>query len=102
MDIEHETQAMKQSEPCIIIIGRIGSRSTQFFICAEKGIVVESKTLRDVLLDLICFFYVADIAYPKNILGMLLFFQQTVFNVKDEQRPPPCLVKLLQNLSIEA
>ena len=95
-------QALPQSEPCIVIIGRIGSASTQFFVCAEKAVVVESKTLRDVLIDLICFYYVADIVYPKSLSGILLFFQQTVFSIKDEQRPPLCLIKLLQNLSIDS
>lgn len=40
-----------QSEPFIVVSGRIGDENTQFFICAEEALMTESKSLRDSFLD---------------------------------------------------
>ena len=73
--------------------------STQFFIVCEQAILFESKSLRDAFIDLIATYFVFNIAYPKSVCGVMLFFQHFVFNLKDKQKQPPCLTKLSQNLS---
>ena len=56
------------------------------------------ETIRDVFVDLIASYYVFDIAYPKSVAAVLLFFQHIVVNLKDQQQHPACLTKLLQNI----
>ena len=75
-----------------------GADSTQYFIICEGAILLESKTLRDSFIDLISSYYIFDIAYPKSVAAVLLFFQHMVFNLKDQQQHPACLTKLLQNI----
>ena len=89
---------MGQSEPFILLSGQVGTSNAQYFICIEKALALEVKTLRDALMDIIASYYVFDIMYPKQFAGIFLFFQQSVFGVKAAQKPRPCFVKLLQNL----
>ena len=95
MDIEREVREISQAEPFIVVTGRPGTEVAQFFIC-EKSILLESKSLRDAFIDIIAAYYVFGIAYPKSVAGMI-FFQHYVFNMKDQQPPPSCLCKLVQN-----
>ena len=68
-------------------------------MCGEKNIICESKSFLDAIMDLVCVYYIFDIIYPKSLCGIFLFFQHHVFKLKDEQVSPPCLSKLLSNLS---
>lgn len=98
MVLEEEVMSVKQSEPFIAVTGRAGDENCQYFICAETAKIIECKSLRDAILDMICIYYVFNISYPKTLSGIFLLIQQYVFNIKDSQKPPQCLVKLLQNL----
>ena len=80
------------------MLSKVGEKGTQYFICAEKAFVTESKTLKDALLDLMCFYYVFNISYPKTISAVFLFIQHIVCNLQDSQVHPKCLSKLLQNI----
>ena len=97
-DIEREVSELSQAEPFIAVTGRAGTEAAQFFIICEKSILLESKSLRDAFIDLIAAYYVFDIAYPKSVAGAMLLFQHYVFKLKDQQPPPSCLCKLVQNL----
>ena len=97
-NLESEIDQIPQSEPYIIVTGKAGEENAQYFVCVEKALLTESKSLRDAILDVICAYYVFDIAYPRSVVGIFLFFQQNVFSLKDSQKPPPCLSKLLQNI----
>ena len=74
MDIEREVGGISQAEPFIAITGRAGTEAAQFLIICEKSILLESKSLRDAFIDLIAAYYVFDIAYPKSVAGVVLFF----------------------------
>ena len=87
-----------QSEPFIAVLGKVGEVGTQYFICAEKDLIIQAKTLKDALLDLICSYYIFNISYPKTISAVFIFFQHIVCNLKDAQVHPKCLCKLLQNI----
>jgi hypothetical protein len=80
------------------VTGKPGEENAQYFVCVEKALLTESKSLRDAILDVICAYYVFDISYPRSLAGIFLFFQQNVFGIKDSQNPPPCLSKSLQNI----
>ena len=98
IDLDQEVEEINQSEPYIIVTGRPGEETSQYFISAENAITTESKTFRDALVDVISTYYVFDITYPKSVCGLFLFFQQSVFGVKDSQHHPSCLSKLVQNI----
>lgn len=99
IDINEEVEKIKQKAPFIFVCGEPGGENTQYFVCGEKNVICESKSYLDATLDLICTYYVFDIVYPKALSGVLLFFQQSVFELKDDQTPPPCLIKLLKNIT---
>lgn len=101
IDLDEEVKSIQQSEPCIITLGLAGDPNYQIFICAEKEVVLESKTLRDALVDIIATYYVFNIKYPKGLMAIFLFFQNYVFGLKDKETAVPNttanLVKNLKN-----
>lgn len=88
-----------QAAPYLVSTGVPGDENAQFFIACEQAILCESKSLRDAIVDLVAAYYVFDMAYPKGAGGILYFFQQYVFNIKDSSPLPTCTVKLVNNLS---
>ena len=71
-DLEYDIDKISQREPYIVVTGRAGEECAQYFICAEKTLTTESKSLRDAFLDLICTYFVFNISYPKSIAGILI------------------------------
>ena len=59
---------------------------------------MESKNLRDAVINLISYYFIVDISYPKFVESVLLFFQHFVFKLPDKQPVPPILAKLIGNL----
>ena len=98
VDLNKEILDISQSAPFILVIGT-AMENTQYFICGENIAICESKSYLDAIIDLICTYYVFDIAYPKSLSGIFLFLQQSVFNIKDDQVPPACLLRVLQNIT---
>ena len=45
VDLEAEVSQIEQAAPFIVITGIPSDETTLFFICAEKEVVMESKTL---------------------------------------------------------
>ena len=82
----------------IVITGISGDENSQIFICIEKTVFQESKTILDAVIDLICFYFVYDITYPKYVDYVLVFFQHYVFRLTDKQPVPASLMKLIGNL----
>jgi len=57
-------------------------------ICAEQEPLFESKSLQGTIIDLIATYFVFDVASPKPLATILIFFQHYVFNLKDKQSVP--------------
>ena len=87
-----------QAAPFIVITGFPGDDNCQFFVCSEKTVFLESKTIMDAVVDLISFYFIYDITYPKHVDSILLFFQHHVFGLIDGQSVPTPLIKLMGNL----
>lgn len=81
-----------------MITGISGEEQSQVFICAEGSVLLESKSIKDSIIDLISIYYIFDISYPKCLNSVLLFFQHYVFNLKDQQPLPNATAKLVTNL----
>ena len=82
--------------PYIIVLGKIG---TDNFIAGESSTIIESKSFKDSLLDLIVVYFVYDIVYPKSLAPFFIFFQHFVFELKDGQQVPLPTSKLVSNLN---
>jgi len=81
-----------------VITGIAGEEQFQIFVCAEQSVVLESRSVNDALIDLIAAYFVFDISYPKYLDSVLIFIQQFVFSLKDQQPLPNAVVKLVGNL----
>ena len=67
-------------------------------VCSEQQLLFESKSVKDGVIDLIATYFVFNIAYPKPVHGILLFFQHYVFQLRDSARVPATTMNLLGNL----
>lgn len=96
--METETSEIQQAAPYLLITGLLEAENCQFFVYSEQDILLESKSVKDAIIDLIATYYVFDIAYPKPLNAVLLFFQHHVFQIKDDQPIPGATAKLVDNL----
>ena len=99
VDLEKEVSEIEQSAPFILNTGAsVGDENSQFFVCCEQAIYLESNSAKDVIIDLICTYFVFDIVYPKSLNAILLFLQHYVFKLTDQQPLPPATSKLVGSL----
>lgn len=78
--------------------GIAGEEQFQIFVCAEQSVILESRSVKDVLIDLIAAYFIFDVSYPKYLDSVLIFIQHFVFDLKDQQSLPNAAVKLVGNL----
>ena len=84
IDVDSEISEVTQSEPFLLLTGQPGMENYQVFICCEGQLYLESKSIKDALLDLISTYFVFDIVYPKNLRNVLLFIQHFAFDFPDQ------------------
>ena len=96
--MEREISQIQQSAPYLVITGLLEAENCQFFVCSEQDILLESKSVKDAIIDLIATYFVFDIAYPKQLNAIILFFQHYVFELTDDQPVPGATIKLVENL----
>ena len=89
---------VEQSAPFLMFIGAPGDETAQYYVCCEQSVLLESKSVKDAIIDMASYF-VFDIAYPKAISTVMLFFQHTVFEIRDKQALPVPTLNLVSNLS---
>ena len=75
VDLDNEVKEIHQSAPYIVITGMPGDEGAQFFICGEQAVILESRSVRDAVLDLICCYFVFHITYPKPLNTVLVYLQ---------------------------
>jgi len=95
VDLEEEISKIEQSEP---FVSKPGTETSQIFVCCEKQIYLESKSMRDALVDMMSTYFVFNISYPRSLHGILIFLQHHVFNLVDQQTVPVIAKTLLGNL----
>ena len=49
---------------------------------------------RGALIDIICYYYVVDISYPKVMYALLIFVQHVVFGITDTGIVPTSVITL--------
>ena len=95
MEVDQVVAEIPQSEPFILIVG---TAIKQAFVCCEQGVLVESKSVKAALTDLIMTYFVFNIAYPKGIHNVLDFLQHYVYNFVDQQKVSPNVKALVNNM----
>jgi len=94
--VDKEVSEIRQSAPYIVVTG--SSENMQLYICCEQNILLESKIVRDALLDLVAVYFVFDVQYPKSLDAILIFIQHYVMDMKDSQPVPMTTAKVVGNL----
>jgi len=94
--VDKEVSEIQQSAPYIVVTG--ASENMQLYIYCEHNNLLESKSVRDALLDLVAVYFVFDIWYPKSLDAILIFIQHYVMDIKDSQPVPMTTAKVVGNL----
>ena len=58
--MDSEVSNVDQAAPFLVITGIPGEENCQVFICAEGSVLLESKSIRDSMIDLIATYYAFD------------------------------------------
>ena len=80
IDVDAEISSLQQSAPFIATAGNLDESNFQVFICAEHEVLLESKTLRDSLIDLIPMYFVFHI-----LSYWQLFFSSSTSYIQPER-----------------
>ena len=73
--------------------------TVQYHLYIESDCLLTAHTLGDALANLICTYFVFDIAYPKSVYALLIFYQHFVLGLKDNQKVPASVSSLCSSLS---
>ena len=98
VDIDEMVSEITQTEPFLLVTSKPGTESSQVIICCERQIYMESKSIKEALLDLLSTYFVFDLVYPKGLRNILLFLQHHVFNLPDQQTSSSAVKTLVTNL----
>ena len=85
-----------RQEPYIVAIET--DETVQYHIYIESECLLSTHTLGDALADLICTYFVFDVAYPKSVYALLIFYQHFVLGLKDNQKVPASVSALCSSL----
>ena len=99
VDIEEETEKLGRKEPYILLSE--SDETTKYHIIVENTCMVTTHTLPDALVNIICTYFIFDMAYPKQMYPLLIFLQHFVFNLKDRQKVPTSVTALCSSISVE-
>lgn len=97
INLEDEVSKLAQPAPFIVVLGDVGKENTQYFISCETTLI-ESKSYKEAVTDLIVTYYVYDISYPRSLMPLYIFLQHYVMGLKDQQLVPNTTIKLVSNL----
>ena len=56
------------------------------------------ENLLDAVIDLICYYYVLNMEYPKSMYALYIFLQHFVIGSKDNSKIPTSVLTLCSNL----
>ena len=84
---------IKQNEPYIAKV-----QHDQYFVVAERIIIVENTHFIDAMIDTICAYFAFDINYPKSLYPVLIFIQRYILAIRDNQPIPNVVTRVLTNL----
>lgn len=85
---------IKQNEPYIA-----KPQHDQYFIVAERIIIVENVQFTDAMINTICAYFAFDINYPKSLYPVLVFIQRYILGIRDNELIPNIVtLQILNNM----
>jgi hypothetical protein len=72
---------------------------TEYHLIVDGLFMYSCDTLADALIDLLCFYFIFNIEYPKTMYSLFIFLQHFVLGLKDSSRVPNSVLTLFSNLS---
>ena len=57
---------MNSHAPFLTFTGAAGDETAQYYVCCEQSVLLESKTVKDAIVDMMATYFVFDIADPKG------------------------------------
>lgn len=82
-----------QSEPYIMISGGL------YHLIIDAVFMYSCDNLASALIDLMCYYYVFNTAYPKSMYSLYIFLQHFVLGLKDNSKLPTAVISLCSFLS---
>ncbi len=70
---------LKRTEPFIVLAEF--DEVTEYMVYVEANCLITTSTLGDALADLLCAYFVFDMAYPKVMYPLLIFLQHTLMGM---------------------
>ena len=70
----------------------------QYHIIVDQLLMYSCNDLAAALIDLLCYYYVFNMAYPKNMFSLYIFLQHFILGLKDCSKLPTCVLSLSSNL----
>lgn len=70
----------------------------EYHLIVDGAVMYWCNTLPDALIDLLCFYYVLNIQYPKAMYPLYIFLQHFVFGLKNSSKLPNAVLTLFSNL----
>ncbi|XP_065892726.1 uncharacterized protein [Dysidea avara] len=98
VDLGDELSDIQQSEPFLVVTSKPGTETSQMFVCCEGKLFLESKCIKEAILDLVSTYFVFDISYPKGIYRVMEFIQNFICDLEDEQSVPQAVATLVTNI----
>ncbi len=96
-NIEEIIESLKIEEAYIMITAE-GTGEMQYHIVVDGLFMYTCDNLPNALIDLLCYYYILNIAYPKALNAVYLFLQNFILGIKDSVRLPNSVVTLYSNL----
>ena len=97
-DVESVVNQINQSEAYVLATPTCTADSKLYHLIVDHVFMFSTENLRDALIDIICYYYVLDISYPKVMYALLIFIQHFVFGITDTGIVPPSVINLCSRL----
>ena len=84
--MESEIANIKETAPYLLLL--TSDEGCQFNVVVEHNILPESKSATTAVLLLFSSYYTFNIMYPKHIYAAMIFIQNFIFGITDNQTIP--------------
>ena len=74
------------------------SDTEQYHLIVDNNFMFTVESLPSALVDIVCFYYVLDISYPKQMYPLFIFIQHFIFGLTNSGRVPSSVINLCSKL----
>ena len=93
-DVDSTVYKIDQSEAYILGTLSPGNEGRLFHIIVDSMFMFTCENLKNALVNIMCYYYVLDLSYPKVMYALLIFIQHFIFGVTDTGRVPTSVINL--------